>query len=480
MLDAGENMHRAEDRMTIQGEYEGRLIERATLDEVRSVARDYEIMLVTILGAMLDRYESDPDYPYIDTKLSIFTGKDFPEPKDPSRDIRGKTAIYGTIQGRGLEALVGHIKWLPSCSVLSSEQKDDWIRRLTTMVDGVFHQMEKVRARNNGCLSSLMTPEGVPFTMGDDGRRRFFTLTGEHTSGVDVFYAKGMLAAAMVLGDQDKVLQAKNLMRTAAADVVSRWPSRIRDGVVENKPYGSGMITVGAFALFAELLQEEEWFEGGEEFVRYIIDSHVSLGQFEGLQLHDYVEMIGSDRRPWQDEQGRILLDPGHCLEFIGLAAKLLLLLREKSKKTSSEEALLARCIEVFPRVLFKNFHTGFNRQVGGIFKSVDLVSRSPINSDMPWWSLPETMRAAAELLLMLPSCEYEPKLLQIIADCSNAFVTNYVNRDVYLMAYQTVDASGQPADVIPLTSDLDPGYHTGLSIIDFLHCIHALVGQDE
>ena len=31
-----------------------------------------------------------------------------------------------------------------------------------------------------------------------------------------------------------------------------------------------------------------------------------------------------------------------------------------------------------------------------GICKSYDLVSRRPPNTDMPWWSLPETMRAAA------------------------------------------------------------------------------------
>ena len=36
-------------------------------------------------------------------------------------------------------------------------------------------------------------------------------------------------------------------------------------------------------------------------------------------------------------------------------------------------------------------------------------------------------------------------------------------------MAVQTVDEEGRPVDVIPATPDADPGYHTGLSIIDFL-----------
>ena len=466
--------------MSLEHDYRGKLIECATLDSVCSVVPDYQTMLVTILGAMLERYERHPEYPFVDTKLNIFTGEDFPEPEDTSGDVRGKTTIYGAIQGRGLEALVGHIKWLPSCQVLSDEEVNDWTPRLTNMVAAVFHQMETLRARNNGCVPFLMTPEGRPFTIGDDGRRRFSTSTGSRTSVTDVFYAKGMLASALLLDEQDKVSEAKSLLRRAAADVVNRWPGKGAEGLIEHRPHGSGMITIGAFALFAELLQEQEWFDLGAEFVQHNLDVHVNTGQWQDLKPYDYSEYVDGEGKPWVDDQGRILLDPGHCLEFVGLAAKLLLVLRKKARLAAAEKALLSRCSEVLPEVLVNNFRTGFNHQTGGLCKAVDLLSRSPINSDMPWWNLPETMRAAAELLLMAPSCGYEHELLQMIADCSNAFVRNYVRRDVHLMAYQTVDAKGQPVDVIPLTSDLDPGYHTGLSIIDFLDCLGALSGQDR
>ena len=36
-------------------------------------------------------------------------------------------------------------------------------------------------------------------------------------------------------------------------------------------------------------------------------------------------------------------------------------------------------------------------------------------------------------------------------------------------MAYQTRNEAGQVVPVIPATADADPGYHTGLSIIDVL-----------
>ena len=42
-------------------------------------------------------------------------------------------------------------------------------------------------------------------------------------------------------------------------------------------------------------------------------------------------------------------------------------------------------------------------------------------------------------------------------------------------MAYQTIDRTGKPVDVIPATPDADPGYHTGLSLIDMLDCLRRI-----
>ena len=42
-------------------------------------------------------------------------------------------------------------------------------------------------------------------------------------------------------------------------------------------------------------------------------------------------------------------------------------------------------------------------------------------------------------------------------------------------MAYQTIDQAGAPVDIIPGMPEADPGYHTGLSIIDFLDLMDEL-----
>jgi hypothetical protein len=42
-------------------------------------------------------------------------------------------------------------------------------------------------------------------------------------------------------------------------------------------------------------------------------------------------------------------------------------------------------------------------------------------------------------------------------------------------MAYQTRDECGLPVAAIPATADADPGYHTGLSLLDAIDVIEKL-----
>ena len=89
----------------------------------------------------------------------------------------------------------------------------------------------------------------------------------------------------------------------------------------------------------------------------------------------------------------------------------------------------------------------------------------------MPWWSLPETVRAAALAIKFTG----DTSLVEIIKDCSEAFFNGYVREDRHSMAVQTRNAAGEVVPVIPATPDVDPGYHTNLSIIDALPVICEL-----
>ena len=108
--------------------------------DLQSVLRDYEEICKTVIRTVADRY--DPEYPFVNTKLDLITGTNFLD-DDP---IRGKQAIYGWIQGRALEALAGHARWL------TDQGETDLADRLDAIIRSVLDQIRRMRDRNDGHL----------------------------------------------------------------------------------------------------------------------------------------------------------------------------------------------------------------------------------------------------------------------------------------------------------------------------------------
>jgi len=456
-------------------EFNGTIVETPSVEKLRKVRSDYEAMLISILKAVLDRHDAHPDYPFIDTKLNLITGVDFGE-----RGFKGRETVYGWIQGRGLESLAGHARWLPRCSAISQGEKEDLIARTTALLGMVFNKMEAVRAHNGGHVSFAHSTDGVALATDDAGNLKPTQVRTDACSITDVFYAKGLLAAASLLGIPEKVAEAAEYFSRCVADVKAERlysdqqpfdPKNRVQPIPGRRAQAPWMLCLGGFPLFARDTGEPVWLDRAAEFTDHIVKTHVNRGQLPDLQPYDFFEAVDETGRPWRDERG-ILSDSGHALEFVGLAAKCLLAIRKQPAVSAAQRDVLARCAALLPRVLVQNFGNGWNARAGGIFKAFDLVSRKPINGDLPWWSLPETMRAAVLCRALAADQTEQPLCLDIAAKCSNAFLTKFVNRNVHLMAYQTRDENGRPIDVIPATPDADPGYHTGLSIMDFLDAL--------
>jgi hypothetical protein len=51
--------------------------ETASIAEMAPMIKDWEVLIVTILDEMIARYQRNKNYPYIDMKISVLTGKDF-------------------------------------------------------------------------------------------------------------------------------------------------------------------------------------------------------------------------------------------------------------------------------------------------------------------------------------------------------------------------------------------------------------------
>ncbi len=441
---------------------------RADLADVIPV---YESLCVDNLRCLVDRHRARPDYPFIDTKFKVLTGEDFAS-EGETLTIYSRHVIYGWPQGRGMESLAGHVIWLES---LGGTEAQALATEARGMLSTLVQSVEALRRRNGGRIAFMMSQDGQPLRVTQDGRLApLLELPGE-AGYSDLFCAKGLVAAARVLGLPALAAEAEAyLVRVIDAIRGGRFrtdqqpldPRNRSEHIPGRVSHGPTMLALGAVALMlADDGDTAVWQETGNAVIRHILDRYVNHGQFPQLAPWDYVEYLDSHGQPWF-EDGRVVCDPGHTLEFVGLTAKVLLRM--------AESPLHRQCREALPEILLRTFELGFNRDALGICKTVDLASRRPVNDDMPWWSLPETIRAAALTMRLCPDVDHDA-CGEVLRTCHGAFVEKYVNPAVYSLAYQTRNVRGEPVDVIPGCPDVDPCYHTGLSLID---AMHALAGD--
>jgi mannose/cellobiose epimerase-like protein (N-acyl-D-glucosamine 2-epimerase family) len=429
-----------------------------------------------VLRLVLERWERDPAYGFLDTKVDLFTGEDFPA----DDALRGRGAVYSWIQGRGLEALAGHARWVATRQELPAAERDRLVERTRNAAAGVLHRMERLRDAAGGRLWFVMSPDGRALTLNPQGQLTTRPTDQQSPANFsDLFYAKGLAAAGTLLGDGEAVREAQRLFDRVAADLRSgrfesdqemldpRNPVRPVPGRV---PQGPMMIAIGGAAVFLSVTGEARYRDLGFELIERIVRGHVAPRDgvpAPGLRRFDFWEFNDAAGRPFL-EGAALRCDPGHATEFVGLSLKFLRVCESLGMMDAAHAERAAALHPVLLGVLERNFENGFSRDGIGLCKAFDLVSRTPMNDDMPWWSLPETMRAAVEAWAMAPEAA-KPAYARIAARCSNAFMRHYIRPDRWLMANQTLDAHGVPVPRIPATPDADPGYHTGLSLIDAL-----------
>ena len=402
---------------------------------------------------ILSRFElNQKKYPFIDTKFNIVSGRDYDESDEP---FRRKDCIYSWIQGRGLESLAKHAVYFMEIGDHKSAE------RLTDMLAVVTEKMEQLRAVNHGRLPFAMHPDGSPF----------FEKESDHANFSDLFYSKGLFSASRILGRPDLEMEAERLFLFVLDEIEQGLfhtdqqcfdPKNKVSYIPEKFPQGPRMIALGGIADWIEAKPNEtRWADTAEKFIRYIFQHHINSGQYRSCQLWDFIESVDSNLKPWYD--GKVLFcDPGHALEFVGLAGKCLLNLQRLGKK----DELVNDARKILPRVFIRVFDYGFNPKAGGICKGFDLIDRKPTNSDMPWWSLPETVRAGIETAKLFPSNNTDEILFRT-GQAFQAFVQGFLQPNGF--GCQTRSEAGEIIDVIPAVSDADPGYHTNLSLMDVL-----------
>ena len=470
--------------MTVKGDtsrngfgsgYQGALLpSRPTLTEVRSTLTDYHPMLLSIMHIIAERSERNYGGRLLDTKFSTLTGISYPA-DDP---IRGPGIVYGYIQGRGLEALAEHCRWIEKSK--NDPEAARLKARLEAIMESVLATLREFRQLNGGHLFFFMTPEGRPQKIASGATLEPVKLTAASPfTKTDLFCSKGMYLAAKHLGNEAAASEALeychqvydalwsgNLM----SDQQPLDPKNVSHDVPGRNSHSPYMLLLDMADILLRFEPSERSLDFGLRLIDWVVNHHTygSAGADE-FGPYDFWEFVTDDGRPYRAGDA-VPSDPGHALEFVGFAMRFLH--NALSAVPTAADIVPSHAVKSLPKVMLRNFANGFNAEHGGIVKSFDLVTRRPLNSDMPWWNLPETMRAAAYCWKMSEDPEIKEASLGILADCHNAFTRGFVRPEIGLFAVQTRSSSGEDVDVIPATSDADPGYHTGISMLDTLRVL--------
>jgi N-acylglucosamine 2-epimerase (GlcNAc 2-epimerase) len=456
------------------------LINNLDIDDLKTLTGDYREILLSSMNLIADRYESDTDYHWIDTKLNLITGDDFSK-DDP---LRSKDIVYSWIQGRGLESLSLHIEWLRNNCVA----KNDLIlaKRLESIIREVSESIAKAKEINAGHLFFSLNPLGKALKRLNNESWVVKTMSFQDPWNFsDIFASRGLFSGSYILHDDALQSDAAEYVKNVLAGIIERNfetdqlalsagnnPRAVK-GRFSHAPW---MIMIGSMTLLLKH-KVKDAFELGVTIIRYILDNYINInGRWPDLKEFDYVEFINSDGDLWYTN-GNVLSDPGHALEFVGLSIQFILAANSPGSLNPQEELQIKNLTSAMFPIFKRSFTNGYDYEHGGIVKLLDLISRKRINKEMPWWSLPETMRAALGCYAIITDPVDRSFCMDSYSLCHDSFFENYINdNSPGMLAIQSRDENGQVCDSIPAVPDADPGYHTGLALIDCMELINKII----
>ena len=270
------------------------------LETIESLRVDCELMILEGLKLLLDRYEKAVDYPFVDMKLKVITGKEFPQSTPGHRSIYDRDVIYGVIQGRAIESLAGHIRWLPSSSMTDRDECESLRGRALQALRQVVDSLEALRDSCGGRMYFMMSSEGGALRVTDEGTVEPWEPSAGPTD-TDIFYAKGLMAAAHCLGDSALLAEGSKMFLSAARlaacgalinDRQPMDPKNLVRPVPGRITHGPKMLSLGGVATAIALQLGSAYWHLGAQLIREIVAVHINTGQFTELEYGDFVEFV--------------------------------------------------------------------------------------------------------------------------------------------------------------------------------------------
>ncbi len=366
------------------------------------------------LGWMLDRPRRWGGF--LDTCYNALERRDYTH----ADGYRGPQYLHGWIQGRGLEALARFGRALAAEDAALSTRCHGAAGPLHDALARLIEPSGHAFFRYDTALQPLLCAPDAPV-------RRQVTAPDLYTYS-DAFAAKGLVAAAGWLGDPRLPDWRGYLGRVVTAVEEGRFqideaaPISAETIAAQPDAYTPRMILLGA----APHARETAYVG---RFVEHVLSRHLDCAT--GLL---------------RDVAGADATNPGHAAEFVGLTLE--------AMPDDPDPALVAQ----LGRILGAAFRAGFDGR--GLVLRRSISTGQPMSPYRPWWPLVETIRAAALVWERTRS----DAALAIWKAADKAFFEHYWLDDPPV-AIQSRNAHG-PVDHVPATPDLDPGYHTGLSLL--------------
>lgn len=433
------------------------LFDRMTVETLRSEEYSRFIqMSVLVPGCLLllSRRGKHSGWPYVDTKFNPNTGQDLPS--------ESYGMVYAWILGRGSEALDDHLRYLPRLDGLNASEKTDIRETFLPWIDSMTGAIAALVKTNLGRMPFRVNREGGAVdTMGMP-----VVVNPDVAGAGDVFGAKGLLSSS------DPALQqlSQSMLRRAAdlirRDQVENEQAGVAQGA--NRGQGMRMLMQGAgMCVVRKALDpaaRREALTAAAACMTEVLDSFYDP---DTALFSEYINQDTGARGAY--------LDPGHANEFAGLGLGLIEAL-ETSEWPAHFRDLIVRAKRELPRLFLKSTVLGFNPDHPGMYKAVDNRTGEALNTDMPWWNLPETMRTAVRACAVATSEVDREACLKTYVRCHNAYFSQYLNRANGLFPVQTLNGvTGQVADVVPAIPEGDPLYHANGAFLDILEVVRRL-----
>ncbi len=359
---------------------------------------------------------------FLNTKQNSITLADY----GPADGLRSPGFTYGWIQGRGLEALVTHAAFFAASDPELAQSVDVVARHLYAVLQGLW-------ARDGHayfCYDADLRPViGAP-----DGSTASQAQPADIYTYSDVFVLKGLIAAAArydqaslggYLGQLPALVEA---IEGGRFQMDERRELSAAAAAGQPDDLGPRMILLGAAGMLNRIGHGEA-ADFADRIVAHVLERH--LDPVTGLL---------------RNVPGEDACNVGHGIELVGFAFDYL---------PDNADPALVKTLET---ILVASFKAGFRGP--GIRLSVPIETGEPTSPYCPWWSLPETIRSAA----LCHERTGTAQVLDVWRQAHGAFFDTYW-RGEPAYAYQAMTDDG-PVDFVPATPDLDPGYHTGLSLL--------------